>query len=112
MLLEEEGTSTKSGRDPAVPVVTIDGPSGSGKGTIASQLAKALAWHFLDSGVVYRALAFITQATETPLVEDQLLPLVHQLELYFSVCGADEPRRMLWKQQDITARLRTEAIGF
>jgi cytidylate kinase len=40
-----------------VPVVTIDGPSGSGKGTVGLAVAKALRWHFLDSGVLYRVLA-------------------------------------------------------
>lgn len=38
----------------SVPVVAIDGPSGSGKGTIARRVAKALGWHLLDSGALYR----------------------------------------------------------
>lgn len=42
----------------AVPVITIDGPSGSGKGTLAFKLAEHLGWHLLDSGVLYRVLAF------------------------------------------------------
>ena len=41
-----------------VPVITIDGPSGSGKGTISQQLARSLGWHYLDSGAIYRALAY------------------------------------------------------
>jgi cytidylate kinase len=40
-----------------IPVVTIDGPSGSGKGTIAQMLAQELGWHYLDSGAIYRVLA-------------------------------------------------------
>ena len=40
-----------------IPVITIDGPSGSGKGTIGQLLAKTLGWHFLDSGILYRVLA-------------------------------------------------------
>lgn len=41
-----------------VPVITIDGPSGSGKGTVAALLAGRLGWNFLDSGALYRLLAF------------------------------------------------------
>ena len=40
-----------------IPVVTVDGPSGAGKGTLSSLLAKELQWHFLDSGAIYRVLA-------------------------------------------------------
>src|SRR5690625_3477865 len=39
------------------PVLTVDGPSGAGKGTVSARVAKRLGWHLLDSGVVYRALA-------------------------------------------------------
>ncbi|MEC9340729.1 MAG: (d)CMP kinase [Pseudomonadota bacterium] len=42
-----------------VPVVTLDGPAGAGKGTIAAALAKALGWHYLESGVLYRAVALL-----------------------------------------------------
>ena len=41
----------------AVPVVTIDGPGGAGKGAVASAIAKALGWHLLDSGALYRIIA-------------------------------------------------------
>src|SRR5690625_666229 len=42
--------------DPVPPVLTVDGPSGAGKGTVSARVAKRLGWHLLDSGVVYRAL--------------------------------------------------------
>ncbi|MGH8583451.1 MAG: (d)CMP kinase [Gammaproteobacteria bacterium] len=54
----------------AAPVITVDGPSGTGKGTLGLKLARALGWHFLDSGAVYRALALRVMALEMP-VEDE-----------------------------------------
>ena len=51
----------------AVPVVTIDGPSGSGKGTVSQLLAKRLGWHYLDSGSVYRVLALMLRKREVEL---------------------------------------------
>ena len=42
-----------------VPVITLDGPSGTGKGTLCHRLADYLGWHLLDSGVLYRALGFL-----------------------------------------------------
>ena len=44
-----------------VPVIAIDGPSGSGKGTIARRVAQALGWHLLDSGALYRLVALAAQ---------------------------------------------------
>ncbi len=43
-----------------IPVITIDGPSGSGKGTVSQLLAQHLGWHFLDSGALYRVLALFS----------------------------------------------------
>ena len=44
-----------------VPIITIDGPSGSGKGTIARRVADQLGWHLLDSGALYRLVAYAGQ---------------------------------------------------
>jgi cytidylate kinase len=95
----------------SIPVITIDGPSGSGKGTISHLLAQELGWHFLDSGVIYRAAAWIAVATRTPIEEDSLLPLATNLALNFSVQSSEQLLRIFWRQQDITDDIRTEEIG-
>lgn len=95
----------------AVPVITIDGPGGSGKGTISSQLAEKLGWHFLDSGAIYRAFAFVAVATATPLEEVSLLPLVNQLTLRFIANPVDNKLKILWQQRDISEAIRTEKYG-
>ena len=94
-----------------IPVITIDGPSGSGKGTISHLLAQELGWHFLDSGAIYRAAAWIAIATETPIEEDSLLPLATNLALNFSIQSSEQLLRIFWRQQDITDDIRTEEIG-
>jgi CMP/dCMP kinase len=104
MLLSDDHQQT-------IPVITVDGPSGSGKGTISSQLAKELGWHFLDSGALYRAFAFIAKTTLPSLAEDQLLSLSKALKLSFLTCPTDNSLRIIWKQQDITDIIRTEEYG-
>ena len=55
--------------DQTVPVITIDGPSGSGKGTIAQMLALDLEWNILDSGALYRTLAYFMLEEGIELVD-------------------------------------------
>ena len=67
-----------------VPVITIDGPSGTGKGTICHMLAKHLGWHFLDSGAIYRVLAFAAVKRNINCTEiEKLVALAHSLDLRF-----------------------------
>lgn len=71
-------------RDNAIPVITIDGPSGSGKGTIGLKLAKEFNWHFLDSGAVYRALALASLMEKVDLANEKALEsLAQKLDLKF-----------------------------
>lgn len=68
----------------AVPVITIDGPGGSGKGTVGLLLAKRLGWHFLDSGALYRILALAALNEGIDLNnEAQLSELAYNLKIQF-----------------------------
>ena len=59
------------------PVITIDGPSGAGKGTLCKAMAEALQWHLLDSGAIYRVLALAALHHHVDVAsEDALVPLV------------------------------------
>ena len=92
------------------PVITIDGPSGTGKGTVGLLLAHKLGWHILDSGAFYRAFAHI--AHEKQILPDQIdqLQLVgDQLDVQFEV-KTDEIR--IWVEgRDITGAIRSEEGG-
>jgi len=94
-----------------VPVITIDGPSGSGKGTIARLLATRLGWHLLDSGALYRLVA-LAGLSRGLAADDQPghAALARGLEVHFEVDGAGEERVVL-DGRDVTVELRTEATG-
>ncbi len=67
-----------------IPVITIDGPSGVGKGAISAALADALGWHLLDSGAVYRAVALVAfEQGIDPADEDQLTAVCQGVDLRF-----------------------------
>jgi len=72
----------------AVPVIAIDGPSASGKGTVAQRVAEALGFHYLDSGALYRMLSLAARRQGIALDrEDQLADLAGRMEIRFE--GAD-----------------------
>lgn len=95
----------------SAPVITIDGPSGSGKGTLGRLLAQALEWHFLDSGALYRALAWIMhQEKITPLELSRLKAVVDSLSLDFKFLDQGTLQIFL-NGEEVTSILPTEACG-
>ena len=87
-------------------VVTIDGPAGSGKGTISKLVSKNLGFHYLDSGAIYRIIALNanTESLDTNQIT-QILELIDGLEINF----ADE--KVFSGSKDITDLIRSELIG-
>ena len=87
------------------PVITIDGPGGSGKGTIGLQLAKTLEWHFLDSGALYRVLALAALNHHLDLQDEQaIVALAKALDVQFNT-------EIVLEKQKVTDQIRTESCG-
>ena len=93
------------------PVITIDGPSGSGKGTIARRIASALEWHLLDSGVLYRLVALASEySNRANASEQELAAIAAALEVRFDTDDAGDERVWLGGIE-VSAELRTEECG-
>lgn len=94
-----------------VPVMTIDGPSGSGKGTISRAAARALNWRLLDSGALYRLVALAGRRAQVSLEDGRALAqLAEQFDIRF---GSDESGgEIIWMGgQEVTGDIRTEEAG-
>ncbi|AQS52303.1 cytidylate kinase [Paenalcaligenes hominis] len=91
---------------PIPPVITIDGPTASGKGTVSHLVANHLGWHVLDSGALYRltALACLRQAVDTAH-QEQVAQLARQLNVRF-----DQGQCVL-DGENVADALRTEQVG-
>lgn len=99
-------------KNTAVPVIAIDGPSGSGKGSIALMVARALGYQVLDSGALYRLLALA--AIERGIRADDeaaLAQVAADLPASFVEGAAGEPVRVLLNGQDVGDRIRAEDVG-
>jgi cytidylate kinase len=93
------------------PVIAIDGPSGSGKGTISRIVARRLGWHLLDSGALYRGLALAARRAGLDLDDAPALArLVPCLDLAFAPEAADK-ETILLGGDDVSVEVRGEACG-
>jgi cytidylate kinase len=93
-----------------IPVLTIDGPSGSGKGTIAQMKARELGWHYLDSGAIYRVLAFASLKHQIPASDEKsLVQLAKTLDLQFHL--DDDGLSVLLEGEEVSQQIRTEKAG-
>ena len=89
-----------------IPVIAIDGPSASGKGTVASRVAQKLGFHYLDSGALYRLVALAADRSGIPLDDEaRLARLASGLDVRFA--GSE-----IWLDKEcVTENVRTEACG-
>lgn len=97
--------------DHNLPVVTIDGPAGSGKGTIAQAVAERLGWNLLDSGALYRLVALAALINDVSVNNETLLEeIAKNLDVKFKPSEKDEVQIYL-EGQNVTREIRTEECG-
>ena len=93
-------------------IITIDGPSGVGKGTLAQMLAERLGWHFLDSGALYRIVAYA--ALGEGLDESQIpqvIDLMKALKIQFKEDPQTKTMQVFLDAKNITQKIREETIS-
>lgn len=92
-----------------IPVLTIDGPSGAGKGTVSRAVAKKLGWNYLDSGSIYRSLAIAVLQKNADLSDEaEIVQIAQTLDLAFE---CDDELIVKLNNADITSQLGTETTG-
>jgi len=93
------------------PVIAIDGPSGSGKGTISRKVAESLGFHLLDSGALYRLLALAGERAGLDAEDrDGHAALARTLDAVFAVDGEGN-EQILLDGRDVTGEVRSERVG-
>ena len=93
-----------------IPIITIDGLSSSGKSSISVLLAKKLGWNLLDSGLLYRAIAYLTELESKSINDqDQINKLMGDFKL--QITKQSNFYRVIYKNNDITDYLNTEVVG-
>jgi cytidylate kinase len=89
-----------------IPVITIDGPTASGKGTVASRVADALGFSYLDSGALYRLTAYASLKAELDLTDEQAIEAVAK-----GLAPEFKGGRIVLEGEDVTDKIRLEAVG-
>lgn len=93
----------------AIPVLAIDGPSGSGKGTVSRAVARSLGWNFLDSGAIYRSLAMAVIRADVSWDDmDKILNIAEEMQLEFS---PTEPPEVWLNGENVIDLIATETCG-
>ncbi|MGV6806918.1 MAG: (d)CMP kinase [bacterium] len=100
------------GKSYIIPVVTVDGPSGSGKGTISQLLAKKLGYHYLDSGALYRLLGLAAERHGLDMgnVED-LASLAAHMDVAFLTSDDGMSVKVMLEGEDVSSAIRGEDAG-
>ena len=100
-----------SSREKQIAVITVDGPSGSGKGTICQLLARELGWHLLDSGALYRVTALAARHHGVELDDVEALEvLAAHLDVRFKATDGAETQIIL-EGEEVTHAIRNERVG-
>ena len=96
-----------------VPVVTIDGPTASGKGTICKLVAQKLGWHLLDSGSLYRLVALAALEQQTPLEDEESIKnIATSLDVKFEIShNNNNDIIILLSNKNVTTAIRREEVG-
>jgi CMP/dCMP kinase len=93
------------------PVITVDGASGTGKGTVSQLLAKRLGWLLLDSGALYRVLALAAQKHGVSFENETALQVLAEFFDVQFLAIDSEPPRILLEGENVTETIRTEKMG-
>ena len=89
-----------------IPVITIDGPTASGKGTVAARVAQKLGFHYLDSGALYRLCAYKALKEEIDLADE-----AHLAKTARALSPVFEGGKIFLDEEDVTDKIRAEAVG-
>lgn len=99
-------------RTDAAPVLTIDGPSGAGKGTISRLVAGKLGWHLLDSGALYRAVGYAASVARLDLTDEAAVTHCAEMtRIAFRASADGDETRVIVNGHDTRDELRTETCG-